>query len=119
MLPAIGDGEILHVKHVDTATIRVGDIVLFKNGYGFKAHRVIRKSNDVFVVRGDSGLEADTIREDEIVGKVMAKQCAKTGRTVILEGVVPRLSYFLSQLRRAVSLLAGRSARLPAALKTE
>ena len=105
MLPTIGDGDILHVKRIDTATIRVGDIVLFKDTLGFKAHRVIRKRGSAFVTRGDAGIEADsTISGSRILGKIGAKECAENGYRVALEGVVPRLSYFLSQFRRAVSL---------------
>ena len=104
MLPTIADGDILQVERVEIATLRIGDIVLFKDGLGFKAHRVIRKRKDVFVTRGDAGLEADsTISGWQIVGKIVTKECAEPGHRVALEGVVPRLGYFSSQLRRAVS----------------
>ena len=104
MLPTINDGDILHVQRVDTARLRVGDIVLFKDSLGFKAHRVVRKSKRVFVMRGDAGLEEDsTIPGGQIVGKIVAKECAEGGDKVALEGVVPRLSYFFFQLRSAVS----------------
>jgi hypothetical protein len=119
MLPTIGDGEILQVERVDPATIRVGDIVLFKEGRGFKAHRIIGKRKHVFVVRGDSSLAPDTIRESQIVGRVTAKQCAETGRQVVLKGLMPRVSYFLSQLKRALLPVGRRSPRLPAVLKSE
>ena len=103
MLPTINDGDILRVKRVESAILRVGDIVLFKDNLGFKAHRVVRKRKGVFVMRGDAGLEADAISGGEIVGKIIAKECAETGESVALEGVVPRLSYFSFELRRAVS----------------
>jgi hypothetical protein len=115
MLPTIGDGDILQVERVDTATIRVGDILLFKQGREFKAHRVIQRRRNVFVTRGDAGLEADTISGGEIVGKIVAKECAETGRRVVLQGIVPRLNHFSSELRRAISGRIRRSRILPGA----
>src|SRR6266853_455478 len=98
MLPAIRDGEILHVQPVDTATIRVADLVLFKDGAGFKAHRVVQKRNDVFVTRGDAGLEPDNaIRGSQIMGKIIAKECAKTGRVLALDGLMPRMKFFVAE----------------------
>jgi len=104
MLPGIRDGEILHVQRAGAATIRVGDIVLFKDGEHFKAHRVISKSKDVFVARGDAGLERDNgIRAEQIVGKIVAKECMQTGRVVALDGLVPRIKFFASEGKRSVA----------------
>jgi len=103
MLPLIHDGEILHVQRTNPATMKVGDIVLFRQGTEFKAHRIIRKQQDQFITRGDAGGEVDCATGGQIVGKIVAKECAETGHRVALEGVVPRLSYFSFQLRGAVS----------------
>jgi hypothetical protein len=104
MLPAIRDGEILHVQPVDTATIRVADLVLFKDGAGFKAHRVVRTQGGVFVTRGDAGLESDNaIRGSQIMGKIIAKECAETGRMMALDGFVPRMKFFASEGKRFIS----------------
>src|SRR6266496_5694835 len=104
MLPAVRDGEILHVQPVDTATIRLADIVLFKDGAGFKAHRVVSRHNGLFVTRGDAGLEPDNaIRGSQIMGKVIAKECAETGQIVALEGLVPRMKFFAAEGKRLIS----------------
>ena len=105
MLPAIRDGEILHVQPVDTATVRVADLVLFKDGAGFKAHRIVqRRRNDVFVTRGDAGLEPDNaIRGSQIMGKIIAKECVETGRVVGLDGLMPRMKFFASEGKRFIS----------------
>ncbi len=108
MLPTIRDGDILQVERVDPATLRVGDIVFFRSGGEFKAHRVIRKRKDFFLTRGDAGLEPETISRGEIVGKIVAKECAKSGCRVVLQGTAPRVKYFSSEIRRAVSRQIGR-----------
>ena len=43
------------------------------------------------------------IQVEQVVGKIVARECAKTAHRVVLEGLVPRLSYFSSEVRRAVS----------------
>src|SRR5258708_28819708 len=104
MLPTIRDSEILHVQPVDTATIRVADLVLFKDGAGFRAHRVVRRQGDVFLTRGDSGLEPDNaIRGSKIMGKIIAKECAETGRMMALDGFVPQIKFFASEGKRFIS----------------
>jgi hypothetical protein len=104
MFPAIEDGEILHVEPVNTATLRVADIVLFKNGAGFKAHRIIRKSKNIFVTRGDSGMDADSaIMGEQIMGKIVAKENAETGRLVSLGGPIARLRFSAGKARKFAS----------------
>ena len=103
MLPVIHDGDILHVKAVDPERVRVGEIVLFRNGRVLKAHRVVRKHKDFFVTRGDAGLEADdSIQRGQIVGKIIAKECAQTGRVVSLDGFTRRMRYFAGALKRVL-----------------
>jgi signal peptidase I len=110
MLPTIQDGEILHVWPVDPASIRVGEIVLFRDRDGFKAHRMIRKKQGQFVTRGDSSVDVDDeVRREQIVGKVMAKECAATGRTISLDGVRARLRFFAREARRQISCWLGRT----------
>jgi uncharacterized repeat protein (TIGR01451 family) len=100
MLPTIQDGDLVHVRPVDAKSINTADIVLFKDAAGFKAHRVIKKRGDFFVTRGDSGTTPDgTIQGGQIVGKIVAKECAKTGRLVRLDGTGERLNFFARQAR--------------------
>lgn len=104
MIPAIQDGEILQVKAVDSRDVRVGDIVLFRADESFKAHRVIRKSKDRFVIRGDAGAEADTaIRGEQIMGKIISKECAETGASIDLQGTSARMKFAACAARRMVA----------------
>ena len=113
MLPTIQDGEFLHVQPTNAAKLKVGDIVLFKDGAEFKAHRIVRKLPNVFKARGDSGEQADSIQEGEIVGKIVARECAKTGSVVSLESRGVRLRFFAAEARRRLSQSV-RSMLLPA-----
>jgi uncharacterized repeat protein (TIGR01451 family) len=103
MWPLISDGEILHVQQTDAARLKVGDIVLFRKGAEFKAHRIIRrqKENDLFITRGDASCEADgAITGGQIVGKIIAKECANSGTLHSLDSLGARLSFFAAETRR-------------------
>src|SRR5436305_8138287 len=103
MLPTIQDGEMLHVRPVAWRSVKVADIVLFRDGAEFKAHRVIRKTGDLLVTRGDSSWQADSaIRRGQIVGKIVAKECAGTGRVVSLGGVKERVVFFARAVRSRI-----------------
>src|SRR5262249_40798715 len=104
MWPTIRDGDILHVEGVASAAIRLADVVLFSSEQGLKAHRVVRKHAGTFVTRGDAAVEADSpIRGEQIMGRVVAKECAETRRVTSLRGFVPRMRYFTSQACGAFS----------------
>ena len=101
MLPAIQDGEIVHVKPVSADMLRIGDIVLLRTDEQFKAHRIIRKRGQCFITRGDSGADTDgEIRCDQILGRVIAKEPINSGRLVRLDGMKARLGFFAAELRR-------------------
>jgi signal peptidase I len=100
MTPTIQDGEILEVRRVAAPEIKIGDIVLFKDHSGFKVHRVIWKKGSQMVTKGDSSVTADSpINDQHIIGKVVARQCAKTGGILCLEGTAARLKYFAAAAR--------------------
>jgi len=102
MIPTIADGDVLHVESVKPDGLKLGDIVLYKQGAEFKAHRIIRKRGDLFSIRGDAGLDIDKIRSEQIVGTVTAKECK--GRTISLSGTIARAEFFWRELRRRVLL---------------
>jgi signal peptidase I len=109
MFPTIQDGDILHVHPADPYSIEIGEIVLFRDGEGFKAHRVIQTKHDLFITRGDSSMQADDpVRPEQIVGKVISKECATTRQIVYLEGVRPRLRFLANEARK----------RIPASLRS-
>lgn len=100
MIPIIADGDVLHVESVNPHRLKLGDIVLFKRGAEFKAHRIIGKRRSLFSTRGDAGEDIDEIRPEQIVGKVIAKECK--GRTISISGTIARAEFFWRELRRRV-----------------
>jgi uncharacterized repeat protein (TIGR01451 family) len=85
MFPTIRDGEMVYVKPASDAHLRRGDIVLVKADYGFRLHRLIRvdAGHDVFITRGDCGLQDDPeVRHEQILGVAVAKDVRVGRRTV-------------------------------------
>lgn len=108
MLPTIQDGEIVRVRPVETGRLRVGDIVLFRDRDGFKAHRVVGRRGGLFVTRGDSSRDVDgVIREAEILGKITSKECRQTGKCVRLEGLRARVRFYVAQAKTQLVRLQG------------
>ena len=71
MLPAIWPGDILAVERQDSAELRPGQIVLCLRAGELMAHRMIRRTGDCLVTRGDSLLHSDPpVRASEVVGQV-------------------------------------------------
>jgi hypothetical protein len=102
MLPTIADGDVLHIESANPDSLRVGDIVLFRQGAEFKAHRIIGKCRDLLSTRGDAGVDIDEIRPEQIVGRVIAKECK--GRTILISGPIARAEFFWHELRRKARL---------------
>jgi signal peptidase I len=108
MLPTIQDGDILHVATVSPAKLKAGDIVLFKDGDKFKAHRIIRRRKGGFVTRGDAGIDADgEIAARQILGKVVGKESGGK-RVIVLDNAGNRVRFFARELRRSLSRLRHR-----------
>jgi hypothetical protein len=85
MSPAIRDGEVVQVTPVIVSKLRKDDIVLTKSKNGFRIHRLVKADheNNLFVTRGDCGLEDDPVlRGDQILGLVQAKE-VRIGRRII------------------------------------
>jgi uncharacterized repeat protein (TIGR01451 family) len=92
MSPVICDGEMVHVEPASLESLRRGDIVLVKGDHGFRMHRLVvaDASRDVFVTRGDCGLQDDpALCGEQILGVAAAKE-VRIGRRIVrtkLQGV--------------------------------
>jgi hypothetical protein len=85
MSPAIRDGEMVYVKPSPGESLHRGDIVLVKGDSGFRLHRLIQADvrRDVFITRGDSGLQDDpAVRRAQILGVAVAKD-VQVGRAAV------------------------------------
>jgi len=100
MTPTIADGDMLYVESVSPDKLKLGDVVLFRHGMEFKAHRIIRKMGNLLSIRGDAGVDIDAIRLEQVVGKVIAKECRYTGHTISICGPLSRAKFFWRELRR-------------------
>ncbi len=108
MLPSIQDGEILYVRAIAPRKLKAGEIVLFKSGGEFKAHRIVRKRGQRFITRGDAAMETDgEICGEQIVGRIFARQCEPSGPLVPLTGTRIRLKFFAKQICSRIRPLFG------------
>ena len=105
MAPAIRDGDLLHVRPLVIEKLRRGDIVLFADGRGFRAHRLVfvDRGRDVFLTRGDAGVEIDgALSYPQLLGKVVAKEEEDAaGRVHIVQlcGMSARVRVFAARAR--------------------
>jgi signal peptidase I/ribosomal protein L40E len=71
-------GDLLLIRGVDPAEIRVGDVVVYEGSRGLIVHRVLEirsdeKGNLTFQTKGDANIPFDApIRAEAVVGKVIA-----------------------------------------------
>jgi uncharacterized repeat protein (TIGR01451 family) len=116
MSPCIRDGQIVHVTAVIVSKLRKGDIVLTKGHSGFRVHRlvVVDHSKNLFITRGDCGLQNDPpVRGDQILGIVVAKE-VKLGKKFVrtnLKGIGGKLLQAAARGQSVVTKLL-RAARL-------
>ncbi len=85
MSPAIRDGDMVYVKPASGENLHRGDIVLVKSENGFRLHRLIRadRGRDLFITRGDCGLQDDPVaRREQILGVAVAKD-VRVGKRVM------------------------------------
>jgi hypothetical protein len=83
MSPFIRDGDIVTVSPLTSSSPGVGDVVAFNHPENDKLiiHRVVKKRNNDYYVRGDNAIEVDgLVRGKNILGYV--KKVERNGRKV-------------------------------------
>ena len=104
MIPTIQDGDVLHVEPIRISP-KIGEIVLFALNGEFKAHRVVGRSGNDFITRGDAGIEADgVVAQSCVLGRVVAVEF-QDGTMISMSGLFARMKFFGRELRRTVSAL--------------
>jgi uncharacterized repeat protein (TIGR01451 family) len=122
MSPLIRDREIVYVTPVIVSKLRKGDIVLTKGHSGFRVHRLVvtEHSKDLFITRGDCGLQNDLpLRGDQILGIVVAKE-VKLGKKFVrteLKGIGGKLLRGAARGQYAAGKLLSRVLRSGSAAK--
>jgi signal peptidase I len=104
MHPTIREGEAITVAPVELATIRRGDVVLYRSARGVTAHRVTRVVRGpqgalAFIPRGDSSTTRDEpVDQSAVLGRVVAVE--RGGRALDPTGAGARV---LAVLRTTVA----------------
>lgn len=74
MLPSIKPGELIHIAPVQHDRLTSGDVVVFRSGDAFVAHRLVWKRGFVARTKGDNNAYCDQpISLFDIVGVVEGK----------------------------------------------
>jgi hypothetical protein len=109
MVPLIQDGDVLQVEPIGSYKLRIADIVLFRKDGEFKAHRILRKKGGVFTTRGDAGMQTDgVVMREQVLGRVVSKECWRTGRMIPLAGWTAREAFRVWQVRAFASQVRNR-----------
>jgi signal peptidase len=111
MTPTIREDETITIDPVSASTVRKGDIILYSNGTGVIAHRIVRiEKNDaslapnLFILRGDASITDDKpVTPGQVLGKVVSVE--RGGRSIALCGIK-------AKTKRMTRLLASRLKRL-------
>ncbi len=112
MSPVIRDGEIVHVRPAVSADLCRGDLVLIKVEGRLCLHRLVvaDAERDVFITRGDCGLQDDpAVSGEEVLGVAEAKE-VRVGRGMVrakLKGVRGRMAQCAARGQRVLKRLIG------------
>ncbi|MFZ2198251.1 MAG: signal peptidase I [Thermodesulfovibrionales bacterium] len=89
MQPFLRGGEIVTIKKVPCAELRIGDLIFFESSHGVLVlHRIVRKKlsdsgSHIFQTRGDGLMSFDEeIHEGSVLGKVLLiEKPSQSGKT--------------------------------------
>ena len=99
MQPNLASGDVVTVAPVNSAAVRRGNIVLTREGSGFKAHRVVSRptENSCIATRGDAGWSSDSARRSDILGQIQFSENEPSGRRIRHDS---HLSFWRAAARR-------------------
>jgi hypothetical protein len=79
MLPFLRHGDVLHVRPLPAAAVRVGDVICYAPAPGrLHLHRVVARDERGFVTRGDALPYVEDVPAASLLGRVIA--CERAGR---------------------------------------
>ena len=85
MLPFVWDGDVALVTPAAWRAIGVGDVVCYETPAGrLFLHRVIERTDDRFITKGDALVATEAIARAQLLGKVTAIE--RRGRMMRLDG---------------------------------
>ncbi len=73
MLPLLVDGDRVWLKHITWPDLSIGDILVFEQGHSMFTHRLVYKTPDQLITKGDNLFYFDAlVQPDDVIGKVVA-----------------------------------------------
>ena len=86
MLPFLRHGDVLHVRPLPAAAVRVGDVICYAPSPGrLHLHRVVARDERGFVTRGDALPYVEDVPAAALLGRVIARE--RDGRVRRLDTV--------------------------------
>ena len=77
MLPFLRHGDVLHVRALPAAAVRVGDVICYAPSPGrLHLHRVVARDERGFVTRGDALPYVEHVAAAALLGRVTARERA-------------------------------------------
>lgn len=75
MLPFLRHGDVLHVRPLPAAAVRVGDVICYAPSPGrLHLHRVVACDERGFVTRGDALPYVEDVPAASLLGRVIARE---------------------------------------------
>jgi len=75
MLPFLRHGDVLHVRPLPAAAVRVGDVICYAPSPGrLHLHRVVARDERGFVTRGDALSYVEDVPASAVLGRVIARE---------------------------------------------
>ena len=72
MLPSVWPGDLLVIHRASLAELDLGDLALYASNEGFVIHRVVGKTADCMITRGDSfDWHDEPVSRERVLGKVV------------------------------------------------
>ena len=68
MLPMLKSGRDSVVIMLKTERLKPWDVALYKRGDDYVLHRVIRQTDDGYIIRGDNCYSDEKIKEERVIG---------------------------------------------------
>ena len=75
MLPFLRHGDVVHVRPLPAAAVRVGDVICYAPSPGrLHLHRVVARDERGFVTRGDALSYVEDVPATTVLGRVIARE---------------------------------------------
>ena len=75
MLPFLHHGDVLHVRPLPAAAVRVGDVICYTPSPGrLHLHRVVARAARGFLTRGDALPYVEDVPAARLLGRVIARE---------------------------------------------